>query len=356
MHEIFSSAGCDVHRDQAVSGDLTQRYPDATPGGTLGALGTLHDDCMTSLVSGSSLSLAVLAGGLAAAGCLADSIGDPEESSATDEIQIDNGKSLNGISLNGTTLNGKSLNGKSLNGISLNGISLSGVSLTGVSVSNTLLRGTKSGATVSGAQLVGATMKGQMTDSSLVDLRIDASTTLAAPNTDVRVYTITYSTTAGWQPLCTDPTLGNQAILFPGTWNLTTVKHQADANLFTVGCRGATFAKCEELGYKGDSRIDTYLETCIRALRADYCGDGVGHAVDGTVINIYDNLGIQADTQAWSVESNWTPDGAICINKGRIATSLVEPAVPACMASRAKVPCVTSSWPSGVLIRTEVNK
>jgi hypothetical protein len=310
---------------------------------------------MTSLFR-TLLSVTALGAGLAAAGCVAEPIGDPEEGSAVEEIQIDNGKSLNGISVNGTTLNGKSLNGKSLNGISLNGISLSGASLTGVSVSNTQLRGTKSGATVSGAQLVGATMTGQMTDSSPVDLRIDASTTLAAPNTDVRVYTISYNTTAGWQPLCTDPTLGNQAILFPGTWNLTTVKHQADANLFTVACRGATFAKCEELGYKGDSLIDTYLETCIRALRADYCGDGVTHTVDGTLINIYDKLNIQADTLAWSLESNWTPDGAVCINKGRIATSLVEPAVPACMASRAKVPCPAIGWPGAVLIRTEVNK
>lgn len=310
---------------------------------------------MTSLLSRTLLSVAALGAGLAAAGCVAEPIGDPEEGSASDEIQIDNGKSLNGISLNGTTLNGKSLNGKSLNGISLSGISLTGVSLTGVSVSNTVLHGTKSGATVSGAQLVGATMKGQMTDATLVDLRIDASTTLAAPNADVRVYSISYSTTTGWQPLCTDATLGNQAILFPGTWNLTTVKHQADANLFTVGCRGATFAKCEELGYKGDSLIDTYLETCIRALRADYCGDGVSHTIDGTLINIYDKLNIQTDTVAWSIESNWTPDGALCINKARVATSLVEPAVPACMASRAKITCATS-WQPTVLIRTEVNK
>ena len=284
-------------------------------------------------------------------GCLGEPPGQPGESSVVDEISADNGKSLNGISLNGTTLNGKSLNGKSVNGISLNGISLSGVSITGVSVSNTQLRGTKStGGTVSGAQLVGAAMKGSLADGTLFDIRIDSSTTLSAPNTDVRTYTISYSTTGGWQPLCTDPSFGNQAILFPGTWNLTTVKHQADYNLFSVGCRGATFAKCEELGYKGDSLIDTYLETCIRALRADYCGDGVPHTVDGTQINIYDRLGIQADTQNWTIESNWTPEGAICINKTRIATS----PMPQCMASRATVPCVTSSWPSGVLIRTEV--
>jgi ADYC domain len=78
--------------------------------------------------------------------------------------------------------------------------------------------------------------------------------------------------------------------------------------------------------------------------------------INGTQINVYDKLGLQVDDQGWSIESSWTPDGATCIGKGRIATSLVVPNPPQCMATRALVPCVTSLWPTNVVVRTEVNK
>jgi hypothetical protein len=303
-------------------------------------------------------SLRALAGSaVLLAGCLSDPDGhDPAESETAANIIEANGISLNGISLNGISLNGMSLNGISLNGISLNGTRVNGISLNGVSVSGTQLQGIKStGGSVTGAAMVGATLKGVLSNGSNLDLRIDASALLPAPNADVRTYTITYATTTGPKPLCVGPTGENEAILFPGTWNLTTVRHQADWNMSTVSCRGATFAKCEELGYKGDSLLDTYHQACVRALRADYCGDGQSHTVNGTQINIYDRLGKQTDNQTWSIESNWTTEGAICIGKGRLGTALTTPTVPQCMASRATIPCATTTWPGGVLIRTEVN-
>jgi hypothetical protein len=247
-------------------------------------------------------------------------------------------------------------NGISLNGISLNGISLNGISLNGVAIRETELRGTKStGGTVTGTSLVGASLRGTMSNYQMIDLRIDASAMLPAPNTDVRVYSITYATTTGWKPLCVGPTGANEAILFPGTWNLGTGRHQSDWNVFTVSCRGATFAKCTELGYKSDAFLDSYHQACTRALRADYCGDGTSHTVNGTQINIYDRLGRQTDNQAWSIEANWTSEGAICIGKTRIAASLTRSSVPDCMISRAQIPCSTS-WQGSPLIRTEVNR
>src|SRR5262245_12532579 len=178
----------------------------------------MHHGRMKSSLFHALFSYSALSTALVIAGCLGESPAEPDEGSVADQLSADNGKSLNGISLNGTTLNGKSLNGRSVNCISLNGISLGGVSITGVSVSQTQLRGTRStGGTVSGAQLVGAAMKGSLADGTLFDIRIDSSTTLAAPNSDVRAYAISYSTTTGWQPLCTDPNFGNQAILFPGS-------------------------------------------------------------------------------------------------------------------------------------------
>jgi hypothetical protein len=53
----------------------------------------------------------------------------------------------------------------------------------------------------------------------------------------------------------------------------------------------------------------------VRALRADYCGDGTPYTVDGTLVNLYDNAGLQFDTVDWDPEAAWTPDGAACISK-----------------------------------------
>jgi hypothetical protein len=282
-------------------------------------------------------------------GCVAE----PDETELSAEIQAPNGMSVNGTSLNGVSVNGTTLNGMSVNGISLNGMTVNGMSVNGASATGSQLSGVSGGAQLTGAALVGATLSAQLSDWSTLVLRIDGTAMLPAPNADLRTYTITYQTSAGWKPLCPN---ANEALMFPGTWNLGTVRHQWDSNMFSLACRGSTFAKCAELGYKGDNLLDTYHQACTRALRADYCGDGVSHTINGTEINIFDKLGRQLDTLSWTVESNWTPDGATCINKARVLTSLVEPDVPSCIAERARMPCVTQTWQGQVLIRTEVNK
>jgi hypothetical protein len=285
-------------------------------------------------------------------GCVAAP--DDAETEIAAEIQAPNGMSVNGTSLNGMSVNGTTLNGMSVNGISLNGMTVNGMSVNGASVSGSQLSGVSSNGTqLTGAALVGATLSAQLSDWTTLAMRIDGTAMLPAPNADLRTYTITYQTSSGWQPLCPN---ANEALMFPGTWNLGTVRHQWDSNMFSLACRGATFAKCAELGYKGDNLLDTYHQACTRALRADYCGDGVSHTINGTEINIFDKLGVQTDTLGWTVESNWTPDGALCINKARVLTSLVEPDVSSCIAERARTPCVTQAWQGQVLIRTEVNK
>jgi hypothetical protein len=275
--------------------------------------------------------------------CAMDSLDGSEVVATTEEIQASNGVSLNGVSLNGVSLNGVSLNGVSLNGVSLNGTTLSGTKLTG--------------GTVSGTGLIGATFVGTATNGTSVNLKINNVYPLAAPNADVLAYVVTYQTSSGWLPLCNNT--GNEAIPLSGTWDLTTVKHASDSKKLTWACRAATFAKCVELGYKpwasvaGTSLAD-YHQTCIRALRADYCGDGKTYTVDGTQINIFDKLGVQADTMAWTLEANWTPDGATCINEARYLTLLSHGAVPSCVSNRASKTCSTT-W-GGTFIRTEVSR
>jgi len=218
-------------------------------------------------------------------------------------------------------------------------------------VSNSVLKGMRSGFPLSGAGLIGSTMQGQASNGSTVALRVNDIYALPSPNANVFAYVVEYQNTQGWQPLCAG---ANEALVLPGTWNYQTTRHQWDWNLMTLACRGATFGKCVELGYKSDLVLDTYHQACIRALRADYCGDGQSHTVDGTQINIFDKLGTQADTLPWNIEANWTPDGATCIDTARLASTL-DGSESECIHTRANQVCSTS-WSGSVLIRTEVNR
>jgi ADYC domain/Pentapeptide repeats (8 copies) len=285
---------------------------------------------------------------LALTNCVAPDGESEEYGEADQEVTSANGVSLNGVSLNGVSLNGVSLNGASLAGVRVTGGSRDGIAITGVTVKNSQISGTSKAAALTGANLVRAQFSGVLVSGATIALRIDAVKSLAAPNADLTAYTVSYQTTAGWTSLCGT----NDAIASPGTWSATSTRHQWDSNMFTLSCRTSTFTKCLELGYKDDSVLDTYHQACIRALRADYCGDGTPHTLTGTEINIYDKLGKQTDTQSWLLESNWNADGATCIARPRIASTTAAGA-PLCIKERAAVACPTTSW-GAALIRTEV--
>ena len=222
-----------------------------------------------------------------------------------------------------TIENGISLNGISLNGISLNGISLNGISLNGVSVNGTPISIAVTGPPLVGAGLVGSRWTGHVTSGTTVPLRIDAAQQGSGPNSDVWSYEISALVDHRWQPLCRDHT-GHPlfADTVRGSWNLGAGvpgggSYNPRTSDFTIACRGSSIAKCVELGYKpwnGDIRE---LAACVRALRGDYCGDGTPYTVDGAIVNIYDDDGIQPDGIPWTPEAEWTPDGATCVSTAK---------------------------------------
>jgi hypothetical protein len=61
------------------------------------------------------------------------------------------------------------------------------------------------------------------------------------------------------------------------------------------------------------------FESCIRMVRGDYCGDGVSHTKDGTMIDPYltSSLPKHIVLPAFILEANWNPAGAICIVHAR---------------------------------------
>ena len=237
--------------------------------------------------------------------------------------------SIGGCAVNDDTTNSKQAitteNGISLNGISLNGISLNGISLNGISLNGTPIGAATSGPPLAGAGLVGSTWTGHGTSGTTITLRLDAAQQGTGANADVWSYLVSASSGGAWQPLCVD-SAGNPAYAdsVAGSWNLAVGttgggSYNAGTSDFTLACRGSTIAKCVELGYKAWTGATRELAACVRALRGDYCGDGTPYTVNGTLVNIFDDAGIQSDGAAWDPEAAWSPSGALCVSKKKAA-------------------------------------
>lgn len=268
-------------------------------------------------------------------GCNSDSLND------TDGLRSDSLRRYNGFG-NGPAPNGKGGNGKGGNGKSGNGKSGNGTSLTGVAVGaseaeNRTLVAVEAGtnALLRGAQLVNAEFEGHLEDGSTKTVKIFGYDNTTVPGMDL--FLVKYKDNN--DPVCGykngDPVWATvmTEVFDPGTGD----ELAGDGSEFTFGCRFYGIQKCQEYGYPKDKktkerksgvdkvrRYNDYHASCLRMVRADYCGDGVPHTYDGTLIDIYDHLlnnnAISTSTNGsdgWYLESEWDSDGAHCINKTR---------------------------------------
>jgi hypothetical protein len=286
--------------------------------------------------------IAVLATACGGSGSGRESDGVASERSA---VVSDNGRSLNGRSLNGRSLNGRSLNGRSLNGRSLNGVTLNatsgervtigGVELARVALSGTVFSGWVDGKSKGepdfrGHGFVGSVWNGVLSDGAAVELRVDAIEPLPAPNGDLFGYAMSVATDEGWVSYCGEEADGTPALAIPmeGVWNYgenarDAGRYDDDAQKgFTFACRHAAIAKCVELGYRPwEKRHGKSLQpltvACTRLLRADYCGTGVSYTLDGTLLDLSDDLGVQPVAEpGWAIEAAWDENGAVCMSPG----------------------------------------
>jgi hypothetical protein len=237
-----------------------------------------------------------------------------------------NGENLNGENLNGENLNGSEL-GKAVKWVELAGVTLDGAWLPWVWLDGSQLMGWQGGAVLEGDALVGARFVARSDTNKWLKLRV-ADVESPADGDDVWRYWVEYLETNGqWYPICLD-TAGDAfgAIPVDGYWNHKRgVPHGGDKIddpwRFTFACpRVGAIGKCVEAGYEpwaytadGTSLADHH-QACVRLMRADYCGDGEPHTVDGTLVNLYDQIGIQDDADDWIHEAEWGPDGASCIS------------------------------------------
>ena len=90
---------------------------------------------------------------------------------------------------------------------------------------------------------------------------------------------------------------------------------------FTFACVSGVVAKCYQWGFRPwESReLRDLHQSCTRAARADYCGDGTPHTCAGTPINIFDADGYipRYSLDGFFFEAGWGPNGARCLSKNR---------------------------------------
>lgn len=258
-----------------------------------------------------------------------------------------------GISLNGQALNGKTLDGHAVSGVSFAGVVVGGKPAGKVRLDGTVFHGIGS---VGSKSFAGATFVGQLDDGDAITLRVeDMIANEERANSDVWLYRVTYATQDGWRPLCgLDAGQPMLSIPVEGRWDYRVGvagggSHIDDSTAFTFACRHYAIAKCVELGYKpwgvikqcpsgtkkcAPTSVAELHQACVRALRADYCGDGSSSTIDGTTVNVYDAFGYHIDEPSWAFEAEWTASGARCATRLRVPSMS-----PSCWSSLYRADC-----------------
>lgn len=144
----------------------------------------------------------------------------------------------------------------------------------------------------------------------------------ADPTSDGHLYTVSIVDAQGDRPLCPgNDGMNKSALPLEGRWDAAGQWHP---DSLTFACHDGVLAKCVRWGYAPWAEHDgqslrAHHQACTRMARADYCGDGVPHTQNGTLINLWDNLGIQASEPGpeLAFEAAWTPDGAFNIERTR---------------------------------------
>lgn len=160
-------------------------------------------------------------------------------------------------------------------------------------------------------------------------IRIDAVEHDARDSSgEVMLYTLSEAdaATGEWRNVC-DPDPDGRRLGFPLAGAFTPDgRYVARPGRILITCTGGAEGKCVRFGYKpwrtapDGSSLEPYYQACVRLVRADYGGDGVGHTRNGTRIDLFDRIGIQRDEIApgMTLEAAFGPDGAVCVAHPRL--------------------------------------
>jgi hypothetical protein len=270
------------------------------------------------------------------AGASACTLADTAEGTESEELEGFNGENLNGENLNGENLNGENLNGENLNGpntgaftiwTSLEGVTINGNTLDSASLAATVFSGSRGGNTLTGADFLGAEFTAMRGDGKTVTLRVSSVVEPVAPNTKWNYFVDYLDDDNQWYSICHNAGGPLAAIPLEGTWDHRWGvpgggSHTDDPTRFTFACTQiGTLAKCVYDGYEPwvSPLMARHHQACARMLRADYCGNGRSYTTTGRLVNLYDGIGIQVDTNDFIIEAEWDENGARCLTSHRRA-------------------------------------
>ncbi len=128
-----------------------------------------------------------------------------------------------------------------------------------------------------------------------------------------------------------DPKGDTRVVVYPGYFNAQR-RYVADQDRFSISCVSGVEAKCLRWGYlpwrkaprTGESLLP-YYESCINLARADYCASDEPGTRNGTLIDVYDHVGVQQrehKPDELSFEAGWNVSGAVCVHHSRIPENL----------------------------------
>jgi hypothetical protein len=274
-----------------------------------------------------------------------------------------NGGNTNGGNTNGGNTNGGNTNGGNTNGTDANIVqsafdlkTISSVTLDGEATEGDWLKNwvvesmTHHDHVGEGHSILGAEVAGKLHDGSDITLRFDAMdsytplggeeltryvVSFTRPGSDVRAYVCGKNNDV---PIKAIPITGKWSFAegVPGGGAKTN-----NPTLVTFACEGFALYKCIDIGYapwdnEDRTQLADHHQACVRMIRADYCGDGQSWTVNGTLINVYDDIDIQLDTESWPVEAEWDVNGARCLSHQRIQNMETH---PTCAFARASATC-----------------
>lgn len=130
-----------------------------------------------------------------------------------------------------------------------------------------------------------------------------------------------------WQNVCQAGPDGRRAgFPIPGRQAADGTLAEAEPGVFELSCTGGALAKCVRFGYAPWGRLPDggtmrdLFNACVRMVRADYGGDGLGTTRNGMLIDIYDVWEIQAPDRLdeHEFEAGWGPNGAVCVRHVRV--------------------------------------
>jgi hypothetical protein len=126
------------------------------------------------------------------------------------------------------------------------------------------------------------------------------------------------------------PDAQRRGIFVAGRWNLDQGypgaggKSSSSSSLVNFACEGVgAVAKCVDMGYKpwASSTYDREHQSCVRMVRADYCGNGISWTQDGMLIDVEDVSQVQLWNQSSRTfrqgdvyDASWGPTGSYDIN------------------------------------------